>query len=129
MDLPALDKMLQVLDIASKRHALHTANIANIDTPGYKAQVMNFDQAMADVFSQSGGRMSFTDSSHFSAFGTTSDVEISEDLQRSAGPDGNNVHLEHELALMNDTANRYRLATTSMKMNISQLKGIIRGGR
>ncbi|RFU47581.1 flagellar basal body rod protein FlgB [Paraburkholderia sp. DHOC27] len=46
----------QALDVRSYRQELLSSNIANADTPGYKARDVDFGSALAGALKQAGGR-------------------------------------------------------------------------
>lgn len=52
----------QALDVRSYRQELLSSNIANADTPGYKARDVDFASTLAGALRKSGGTMLSTDS-------------------------------------------------------------------
>lgn len=76
------DALQQYLDLASDQMKLTAANMANVDTPGYKTQGFDF----ASAFSQALG----TSASH------SPKVSVTDVDGLVARPDGNNVSLDRE---------------------------------
>ncbi len=78
------EQVARYLDLATSQAKLTAANMANIDTPGYRAFGMDFDaemrQAMTDVDGGSAAR--------------PVDVQLEGGL--IARPDGNNVSMDRE---------------------------------
>ncbi len=86
--LPALEAMLT---FASARHRVIAQNIANVDTPGYRARDLSereFRKTLADAFAAP--RVSFPP-----RFGTGPAADAG-----ALKPGGNNVDLELEMAKM-----------------------------
>jgi len=78
------EQVARYLDLATSQAKLTAANMANIDTPGYRALGMDFDaemrQAMTDVDGGSAARP----------------VEVQLEGGLIARPDGNNVSMDRE---------------------------------
>lgn len=53
------------LSVRAKRAEVLSSNIANADTPGFKARDINFSQALQDAQSQQGFGLSTTSEKHF----------------------------------------------------------------
>lgn len=89
-----LTRMAQSLAAHSgARMAVIAENVANADTPGYKARDM---QAFAEVFSETGGDMRATRPGHLTA--VSSATAPKPDTARGhEAPNGNSVSLEAEM--------------------------------
>ncbi len=79
------DVLGKFLDLTSDQMKLTAGNVANVDTPGYKTQGMNFDAAFAEA-------MKGLDEQ--SAAGVQ--VQASDVEGLVARPDGNNVSIDRE---------------------------------
>jgi len=78
------DQLAQYLDLATGQAKLTAANMANIDTPGYRAVGMDFEAEMRDAMeSIESGRASRA-------------VRLREIDGLVARPDGNNVSMDRE---------------------------------
>ena len=51
-----INQLHQVLDLRHTQHGLSTSNLANSETPGYRARAIDFESALKDVFDESGQR-------------------------------------------------------------------------
>ena len=51
-----INQLHQVLDLRHTQHGLSTSNLANSETPGYRARSVDFESALKDVFDGRGGR-------------------------------------------------------------------------
>lgn len=100
--------MERALSRASLRHELLAKNLANINTPGYKRQDVDF----AMVLDQEVDRR----------------TAIRTD-RGSIRTDGNSVDLEQEIVAMAETELRYQMLTEVTSRYFSGLKNVIREGR
>lgn len=104
------DKTLKALEMALKfremRQKIISSNIANANTPGYKAKRIDFESALAralDVDGQMG--MKSSQEKHFDVGSGGFDnlqPEIYEDPNDVVNENGNSVDVEAEMALLND---------------------------
>jgi flagellar basal-body rod protein FlgB len=122
----------KALDFRSRRHAAITSNIANIDTPGYKA----FDAVMDDALRQSAGEngdmgMNRTDDNHF--HGTESGADSrSARYVRIPGTvpkgDRNTVTLDRSMADLAENSLMYNATAQMVSKKLDGLKLVIQGG-
>ena len=96
----------------SARQAALTSNVANANTPGYRAvDVASFDKVLKNTTSS----VSVTDPRHFPIGG--SDVTFGMSPRSSAQPNlsGNSVELEQELIKSNEVRQAFELKTAIVK--------------
>jgi flagellar basal-body rod protein FlgB len=111
------------LDAAWLRNGVISQNIANVDTPGYKRKVVQFEEFLNNemktgCISQGKTRLS------------SDGIQITEDPTESAyRSDGNNVDIEHEMALLAANSIRYNMLIQKLNGDFQKLKTVIRGGR
>ncbi len=121
----------RVLGLANQRLELLADNVANADTPNYKARDIDFRSAMANA-SQPGGElpMAATRSGHIQAGGagpnTTNPLYRVPD---QPSLDGNTVDSQKENAAIAETAVRYQATLTFLSSRIRGLRDAITGGR
>jgi flagellar basal-body rod protein FlgB len=97
----------------AQRQRVIANNIANIQTPNYRAGVVRFESELRSAVQA----------------GTPLDARPS--VATSLEPtrtDGNNVNLDHETLSNVDTGLRYQLALRAMDAKMSLLHDAIRGG-
>lgn len=115
---PKLDNLNLALDRSSKRQSLLTANLANVNTPGYKRRDLDFNLAL-DELSQTGD--------------TPAKQAMRDRVVTQSGTrlrqDGNNVDLEREVFAIAETEMRYQVLTDLTNRYFSGLKNAIREGR
>ncbi len=96
------NNLQRYMDLLSTRQKLVVSNIANADTPGYKAKDINFQFEF----------LSLTN-------GGAPDVTETQGLKTKN--DGNNVDTDRETRLLAENAIRFNVASNLLK---SQLRGI-----
>ena len=104
--------MNSALDGLALRQRVIADNVANIQTPGFLAGRVSFEDSLAQAVS--GGR------------GAVTSVQ-----SRSTDPtrvDGNNVNLDQETLLNVETNLRYQLATQAVDGTFSKLRTAMRAG-
>ena len=57
MDTPVIQELGQYLDLAAYRQSLISSNLANIDTPGYRTQDVDFERTMRHAVANAGARL------------------------------------------------------------------------
>ena len=97
------------MDLLSARQKLVASNIANIDTPGYKAQDIDFQYEFQSL-----------------ALGQAPHVVDSPGLVVKS--DGNNVSLDRESRLLAENALRFSVASTLMKTQLKTVESAIKEG-
>jgi len=128
------DLHTRVLGLANQRLELLADNVANADTPGYKARDIDFRAAMANA-GQPGGfggdlPMAATRPGHVQAGGagpnTTAPLYRQPD---QPSLDGNTVDSQKENAAIAETSVRYQATLTFLSSRIRGLRDAITGGR
>ena len=111
--------------LRGKRAEILANNLANSDTPGFKARDINF-QAMLAKESQSGLAMRSTNSAHL----TTSSSQSNELLFRNPSQpsiDGNTVDTQLEQTIFSRNAMDYNSSFEFLNGKFKGLKSAIRG--
>lgn len=131
------DKTLQALTASLKfrqlRQELHASNIANAETPGYKAKKLDFEEALAralDVDDQLA--MKSSDSRHFDVGGGSFNnlqPEVYEESNGIVSPDGNNVDRDAEMAEMAENKIMYDATVQLINKKLGLLKYAIGSGQ
>ena len=113
----------RALDRTSLRHQLLTKNLANVNTPGYKRQDVDFaitlDQEMDRFRPESIGARGAKSQDEGAPLADGQDVRL----------DGSSVDLEREVVEISDTELRYQMRTDMTGRYFAGLKNVIREGR
>jgi flagellar basal-body rod protein FlgB len=124
----------RTLDLRSARQRVIASNLANEETPGYRASELNF---MDQLRSAHQGRLpvvlAATQPRHFGLHGPQGVQAIAGKLNEvPAGDlplDANSVNLELEMAKLSDNAMQYNTAATILAKRFQGLLNVIREGR
>ncbi|NOY52935.1 MAG: flagellar basal body rod protein FlgB [Deltaproteobacteria bacterium] len=118
------------LDFCAERNNLITANLANADTPGYKAVRIDFEKTLQGMLKKQGGEeLRRTDPKHFSmdpaATVAGPKITIRED---SLKQDGNSVNMDEEVARMSMNQIRYNAGVEVLNNLFKNLEYAIQEG-
>ncbi len=120
------------LDLRSRNQKLIVSNLANLDTPNYKAFKMLVDEQMGrDSGGESPVAISTTRKGHIAPGRTraeTTKVERVEHNPHSIRGDGNTVELEQEMSNLAENTLLYNTATRLVANKFNLLKSVIKGG-
>lgn len=109
-----------------------SSNIANAETPGYKAKKLDFEDALARAVDIHGlGRMHTGHKDHFPVNGSSisrvrADVYDNPDV--AINNDGNTVDLEREMAELAENSILYRAAVQLINKKLAGVAYAIEGG-
>jgi flagellar basal-body rod protein FlgB len=107
------------------RRDVISQNIANVDTPGYQAQQVNFETALQSAI-KAGSALPLTTTNDRHVLGIKSETgnlyEIGLRKGGSTRADGNNVNIDQELEQMTETGISYQALTTAITKKLSLLK-------
>jgi flagellar basal-body rod protein FlgB len=111
-DATVLSALRRQMTIAAARQAVAAGNLANINTPGYKAQDADFSETLNDKLGAS-SVLKTTNSRHMQgAIAPSSATKEAEGL--AARLDGNTVQIDRELLTMNQAAGEFARAQTAL---------------
>ena len=117
----------------TRRQEAISANIANIDTPGYQRRSVDFETALQESIDRDLGRgtLATTNPKHFSEGGAGARAanhvtprEVIADRN-----DGNQVSIDEEMTLMAETQLLHQALTQTLGVRITTLRNVIRGNR
>lgn len=120
------------MNFRSLRHNVTSANIANAETPGYKAKVVEFEDALARAIDLEGlNKEGGLDKDHM-AIGTGSisraRADVYDNPVANVTNDQNTVDLEQEMANLQENSIMYKAALQLMNKKIGSLKYAISEG-
>lgn len=108
----SIDLLQKIMDICAYRQKILASNIANADTPNYKAKDIDFQSELKKALEA--GQVSH------------SIIEASTTMPNR---DGNTVNIEVEMTKLTETLLLYNSATQILSTRIRMLKDAIKGGR
>jgi len=121
------------LNLRSMNQKLIVSNIANMDTPRYKAFKMMVDENMQDI-GQGGPQLTMTrtQAGHLNTTGNSLEsgrVARVESNDLSLRGDGNTVELDTEMANLAENTLKYNTTTRIISNKFKLLKDVIKGGQ
>jgi flagellar basal-body rod protein FlgB len=123
IDTQTTEALGRFLDVDVGRLKLITANLANIDTPGYKTRDLDFRAELARASAEGASNEMYSYASY---------VPYAPVARKVRGlierPDGNNVSLEREGLLMAETQMKYNLAVQLLKDEFHGISQAINSG-
>jgi flagellar basal-body rod protein FlgB len=130
----------QALTLEAQRTQLLAANLANADTPNYKARDIDFKAALATAGGQAGGgssatggavALTSTNAAHLGAQSADSDAAVDANLKyrvpMAPALDGNTVDTQLEQAAFAENSVRYQATLTFLNARLKELMTAIVG--
>ena len=122
-----LDSLKKALDVYAKRHEVTVQNISNVETGGYRAQKVTFEDLLGSEGMKLRGYQTHPD--HL-PIGSQDPADVQERIE-DAGVDFdngvNNVDIDGEMTSLATNDLSYRLATRLLSGRYNTLRGAIRG--
>jgi len=116
------------LDGLALRQELIGHNLANVDTPGYRAQTVDFQSALRRALDKTSRLdLKTTNVAHQAAPNRVDRVLITHRKGGVLRADGNNVDIDVELSQMAETGIHYNALTTLVSKKLLLLKNIASG--
>jgi flagellar basal-body rod protein FlgB len=117
------------LKLQSKRTEIIADNLANSDTPGYKARDIDFRAAMANVGSTEGSvKLATTNPGHLGSDpATEANASLKYRVPLAPSLDGNTVDAQQEQAAFADNTVRYQATLTFLSARFKSLMTAITG--
>lgn len=126
-DQSHLSTLKKAVDVYAQRHQVTARNIANVETQGYQAQKLKFEEYLDGADSRLRG---MTTNRNHMPLGQSS-IEDAEariaDTKSSYDNGVNNVDIDNEMTDLATNDLSYRLATRLLSMRYQMLRGSIKG--
>jgi len=128
MELNVLAHHEQALKFRASRNEVLSSNIANADTPNYKARDLDFGAALKSARGE-GISMKKTSDLHMQAWKTARHgAELKYRMPTQPSLDGNTVEADVEQAAFAENALQYRASLAFLDGQIRSLRFAIKGG-
>lgn len=123
IDTPMTEALSRYLDVNVARNKLISANLANVDTPGYRTRDLDFraELARASVGEEAGDEGASLSYASYAAVGRP----VRGLIER---PDGNNVSVERESLLLAETQMKFSLGVQLLKDQFHEISQAINSG-
>jgi flagellar basal-body rod protein FlgB len=122
----SITSLEQGLNYATVQQKAIANNIANIDTPNYKSQEVNFKHVLENK--KNSLQANRTNERHFT-FSSSSNGTIIAKRNLSYNEGGNNIDIDQEMSDLATNQIYYNALTDRLSSKFSSLSNVIRGGR
>jgi flagellar basal-body rod protein FlgB len=114
---PVIQGLGEALDLYQARHRVLTENVANAETPGYRARDLDFGSALARAFESDAER------------GVTEAAQPVIDPHATVKIDGNSVDVDVEMSRLSQNALKIVALSQILAKRFSGLRAVITDGR
>ena len=125
-----LDTLAKALELRAERQSVLTSNIANADTPGYKAKRVDFEDALARAINLDDAPMDRTDARHMTAGGEVGEVkaDVYDNPNNIIRSDGNSVDRDAEMVASTQNQLMHDAAVEMIRRKLALMKYSINEG-
>ena len=119
----------KAMDLRTQRHQVLASNIANADTPGYKARDFDFQSAMQSALGArtgaAGASLATTSAGHLGGNGMTGSGALQFRKESQSAADGNTVDMDVERSQITDNALQYQILTQLINNKFQGLRSAL----
>jgi flagellar basal-body rod protein FlgB len=126
---PTYSLLSKVLDLRSQRHTLVSSNIANADTPDYKAVHINFEDELEKMMpTEDKLRLKTTNENHIPRYTDIKNIRPSvvQETTQTQRADGNTVDMDKEIVKMSKNQLMYNAISQILGKKFRGLYNAIR---
>ena len=113
------------MNVAMLRQEVYTQNLANIETPGYKRNYVEFEELLQEPEMKL--KLKTTEKKHISSGPVSFSPIVKSEDSTSLTNDKNNVDADYETVEMLKNTYRYQTLAYLMNSNIQRYNTVIRG--
>ena len=117
---PTIQGLTNAMSLHQRRHQVLASNLANVETPGYRAKDLEFSRALQTVFT---GTEQAPD-----GVGAMS-ARVVEDVGGPARPDGNTVDIDLQMAKLAANSGRFNTLAKLLSKRFGLMRQAIDGVR
>lgn len=117
----------QAVTFRAKRAELLANNIANADTPGYKAKDVEFKDVMSTTIAGRASQLKTSHAHHISTNKGFVDADMQYRIPSQPSLDGNTVDSQQEIAAYSENAIRYMASLQFLNSRFKGLMTALRG--
>jgi flagellar basal-body rod protein FlgB len=120
----------KTLDLTWRRNEAIVSNIANAETPQYRAVDLNFSNELQRAFStpQKSTDLLKTNSKHIDTSDSSGSF-LTKDFSGATKADGNNVDIDIQMGRLAYNSGRFSTAANALRKQLSLLKNALRDSR
>jgi len=126
---PTIDGLARTLTLHQQRHAVLASNLANVETPGYRARELDFQDALKEAFESGEGRARPEGHGSIELASAERVPQVVEDKTAPRRADGNTVDLDVQMAKLNANGTSYLALARILGRRVALLRQAIDGTR
>jgi len=119
--------LTKVLDLQLKRHEAIVSNIANAETPQYRAVEVSFAGELERAYGKSSSPVKKTNPKHMD-LAENDGSHLVPDLSGATRADGNNVDIDIQMAKLADTNVKYTIAANLIRRKMQSIRDALMQG-
>jgi len=123
-----ISSLENALNYASLKQKVISNNIANSDTPNYKAKSVSFSSILEAEISNTVAAKK-TDARHYDFSFASANPEVYVNKNVSYNHNGNSVDIDHEMSTLAKNQIYYNAVTDRINGKFQSLQNVIRGGK
>jgi flagellar basal-body rod protein FlgB len=120
---PITTAIEKVLDLRTRQHAMTVTNLANGDTPGFRARHVDFGRSLSNLL-RSGG---------VGGTGPTTSVDDAMEIELAQAPawaaDGNSVDPQREMAVLTENQMLYSASIEVLNRRVGLMRYVVTEGK
>lgn len=117
------------LDAAAQRQRVISHNIANFNTPNFKASRVSFEEELKAWLTGESNRLTVTHPAHLGGGNTLPQPAVVKTGTPPMRPDGNNVDLDSEQIILAANLIKFQAMSRHIDDKFSQMRHVITDGR
>lgn len=125
-DGAAIGALRRAMSLAAARQVVASSNLANLNTPGFKARELSFEAALED---RMGLSLETTHAAHVGGAAFTEPLAHTRDADGPARLDGNTVQVDQELLKMARAGGDFAKAQTALAAKFRLVRYAIQESR
>lgn len=114
------------LELTHRRNEALTSNIANAETPGFKAVDLNFAKELERVFEQKTDTLAKSDPLHMDTSQNSGTAHLASDYSGATKADGNNVDIDVQMGKLARNGWDYMQSAAMIRKKLQIIKDAIR---
>jgi flagellar basal-body rod protein FlgB len=120
----------KAMDLTWRRNEAISSNIANAETPGYRAVDINFTNELNRAFEtgEASSELRTTNAKHMDV-SSSSEAHLMPDFSGVTKADGNNVDIDIQMGRLAYNSGKYSTASSIIRKQLTLLKNAIRDAR
>jgi flagellar basal-body rod protein FlgB len=127
-DAAVMASLHRQLTFAAAKQVVASSNLANINTPGYKAKETTFSDSLTRQLNGGPG-LATTSARHIGGSGGDLSLSTTKEADLPARRDGNTVQIDRELLNMTSAAGEFARAQTAMAAKFRLVRYAISEGK